>query len=381
MLKTIVSMGKQNMLERNIPLAKPVFTREMENAAVNALWNEFFVSGESVHKFEEEFARYVGVDYAVSMNSGTDAMQLALVALGFKTGEKAVTTAASFVATANVVLHVGGTPVFADIDLETYTINPEKVEQAVGKSVKAVIPVHLYGYPANMDEINGVASKHGLYVVEDACQAHGGLYRGRKVGSLGDVACFSFYPSKNMTVGGDGGMLVTNDKKTAAMAAKLRDCGRKSKYVHDTIGYTARLNTVNAAIGRVQLKYLEEWNDKRRRNAAAYDALLSDLDELILPPKGDSQTRPVYYVYTIRTKRRDALAEWLESQGIHCGINYPLPIHLQPIYKKMFGYRKGMLPASEKLCKTCLSIPMFSELSSEEIVFVAEKIHDFYKGS
>lgn len=374
----MTSLSEQVVRMRNIPLAKPVFTKEMEKAAVDALSHEFFVSGESVRKFEEEFAHYCGVDYAVSVNSGTDALQIALLALEVMNGQKVVTTPASFIATANVILHVGCKPLFADIDLETYTLSPEQVERTVGKGVQAVIPVHLYGYPADMDSINEVAAKHKLYSVEDACQAHGGMYKGRKVGGLGDVACFSFYPSKNMTVGGDGGMLVTNNKKVAMKAAKLRDCGRKSRYIHDMVGYTARLNTVNAAIGRVQLKYLDEWNEKRRRNAEMYDALLSDVEEVIVPPKGGDGTRPVYHLYVIRTRRRDALAKWLGLNGIHCGINYTLPIHLQPIYKKMFGYTRGMFQASEELCKTCLSIPMYPELSGEEVTFVSERIHEFY---
>ena len=173
-------------------------------------------------------------------------------------------------------------------------------------------------------------------------------------------------------------MLVTNDEKVANKAAKLRDCGRKSKYVHDLVGYTARLNTVNAAIGRVQLKHLDEWNEKRRVNAQIYDRLLSDLDELILPPKGDNETRPVYHLYVIRTKRRGSLKEWLESNGIQCGIHYTLPIHLQPVYKEMFGFEEGMYPRSEELCRTCLSIPMYPDLAVSEIDFVSEKIHEFF---
>jgi perosamine synthetase len=362
----------------NIPLAKPLFTKEMEKVAVDALRTEHFVSGESVRRFEEEFAKYCGVDYATSMNSGTDALQIALEAVGIGKGHKVVTTPASFIATSNVIIHVGAKPVFADIDLETYTIAPAKVRQVVS-GTKGVIPVHLYGYPADMDSVNEIAQKHGVHVIEDACQAHGAMYKGRKAGSLGDVACFSFYPSKNMTVGGDGGMLVTNDKKVAIKAAKLRDCGRKSKYVHDMIGYTARLNTVNAAIGRVQLRHLDDWNRLRRRNAEIYDRVLSDLNELILPPKGDSEIQPIYHLYVARTKRRDELAGWLESNGIHCGINYTLPIHLQPIYKRMFGFKKGMYPSSEELCQTCLSIPMYPDLSANEIRFISDKIHDFFE--
>ena len=373
----IVLKSVQSIREMKIPLAKPVFDKEMEKAAVDALWNERFVLGESVYRFEEEFARYCSVDYAVSTNSGTDALQIALTALEISRGQQVVTTPASFIASSNVILHVGAAPVFADINLETYTISPEQIKQAIGKKTKAVVPVDLYGYPADIDPINEIAEKHGLYVVEDACQAHGAFYKARRVGSLGDVACFSFYPSKNMTVAGDGGMLVTNDERAAYKAAKLRDCGRKSKYVHDMIGYTARLNTVNAAIGRVQLKHLDEWNEKLRGNAQIYDRLLSDIGELILPPKGDGETQPVYHLYVIRTGKRDDLKAWLESKGIQCGIHYPLPIHLQPVYQEMFGFEEGMYPRSEELCRTCLSIPLYPDLTLSEISFVSEKIHEF----
>jgi perosamine synthetase len=361
-----------------IPLVKPVFDEEMEKAAFSAFWNERFVLGESVYKFEEEFAKYCSVDYGVSTNSGTDALQIALTAVGVTPGHMVITSPASFIASSNVILHVGATPIFADIDLETYTVDPPKIRQVIGRKTKAVIPVHLYGYPADMDSINEMADKHRLCVVEDACQAHGAFYMGRKVGSLGEVACFSFYPSKNMTVAGDGGMLVTNDETVANKAAKLRDCGRKSKYVHDLVGYTARLNTVNAAVGRVQLKHLDEWNEKRRVNARIYDRLLSDIDDLILPPKGDGETRPVYHLYVTRTRYRDSLKVWLESNGIECGIHYTLPIHLQPIYKKMYGFKEGMYPRSEELCKTCLSIPMYPGLTVREINFVSQKIHEFF---
>jgi perosamine synthetase len=361
-----------------IPLAKPMFDTEMEEAAVNTLRNDRFVSGESVQKFEEEFAKYCGVDYAVSTNSGTDALQIALIAAGPVTGGRVVTSPASFVASSNAIIHAGGVPVFSDISLETYTLDPVLFSAAVDSKTKAVIPVHLFGYPANMDSINAVAEKRGLIVVEDACQAHGALLNGRKAGSLGDVGCFSFYPSKNMTVGGDGGMITTNNKKGAVRAAKLRDCGRKSHYVHDMFGYTARLNTVNASIGRIQLKHLDEWNEKRRRNAEIYNRLLSDIDELTLPPKGNGKTRPVYHLYVVRTKNRDGLKVLLESNGIQCGINYALPIHLQPIYKKVFGFKEGMHARSEELCKTCLSIPMYPDLARNQINFVSEKIHEFF---
>jgi len=360
----------------NIPLAKPEFNRQMELAAVDVLRTERFVSGESVSRFEEEFAKYCSVDHAVSTSSGTSALSIALLASNIYCGE-VITTPASFIATSNAVLHVGAVPKFADIDLATYTMDPEKIALRVNDKTRAVLPVHLYGHPADMDAINDSSRKKNLVIIEDACQAHGAFYKNRRVGSLGDIACFSFYPSKNMTVAGDGGMLVTNDGKVAARAAKLRDCGRKSKYVHDMIGYTSRLNTVNAAVGRVQLSYLDKWNEKRRRNAEIYHRLLSDISGLILPPEGDWETRPVYHLYTIRTKNRDRLKTWLESNGIQCGVNYTLPIHLQPIYKKMFGFKKGAYPRSEELCETCLSIPMYPELTAKEISFVSDKVHEF----
>jgi perosamine synthetase len=360
-----------------IPLAKPVLNKEMERAAVNALVNERFVLGESVYRFEEEFAEYCCVDYAVSMSSGTAALAIALLASGTRQGQQVITSPASFIATSNAALHVQAVPVFADIDLQTYTVDPERVKKAVNSKTRAIVPVHLYGYPADMDPLREVADRHRLILIEDACQAHGAHYWGRKAGSLGDVGCFSFYSSKNMTVAGDGGMLVTNDRRTAEKAAKLRDCGRKAQYVHDMVGYTARLNTVNAAIGRVQLKYLDGWNEKRRRNAEAYNRLLSDL-ELTLPPNGSPWIKPVYHLYVVRTRARERLRVWLESNGIQCGVHYCLPIHLQPVYRRMYGFKKGSFSNTEELCRTCLSLPMFPELTSSEIGFVSEKIHDFF---
>jgi perosamine synthetase len=364
---------------KHIPLAKPIFDKEMEKAAVEALSNERFVLGESVFRFEEEFAKYCGVDYAVSVSSGTEALHIALLAAGIDSGQRVITSPASFVASANAIIHSNGIPVFSDIDLETYTLDPELLSKLPTKS-KAVIPVHLYGYPADMDLITSVASKKGLFVIEDACQAHGASYKGKKAGSLADCGCFSFYSSKNMTVGGDGGMITTDDKKVAQRVAKLRDCGRKSQYVHDAIGYTSRLNTVNAAIGRVQLRHLDEWNQMRRLRAKEYDRLLSGIDGLILPPmSADADTQPVYHLYVVRTKKRDALKAWLESKGIACGVHYVLPIHLQPVYMKMFGYKKGMYPKSEELCRTCLSLPMYPDLSSAELSFISNTVHDFFE--
>lgn len=364
--------------EMKIPFALPVFDNEMKRAALDALSSETFVSGESVFRFEEEFAKYCGVHHAVSTNSGTSALQLSLIALGIKHRNHVITTPASFIATANAALHVNAVPVFADIDMRTYNINPQLLKNEMTKKVKVIVPVHLYGYPADMNSISEISEKRRVDVVEDACQAHGAEYFGRKAGSIGDVGCFSFYSTKNMTVCGDGGMIVTDDKKTANIISKLRDCGRVSHYEHDMIGFTSRLNTVNAAIGRVQLKRLEEWNERRRTIANLYDRGLSDLGDIILPPNGESKVKPVYHLYVIRTRSRDALKAWLEHNGVQCGVHYPIPIHLQPIYRELFGYKEGDFPNAELLSKTALSLPMFPMLQEHEIQFVCDKIREFF---
>jgi len=361
-----------------IPLSKPVFDEEMRNAALDALQNERFVMGESVFKFEEEFARYCGTRYAVSMASGTVALQLSLIALGVAQGDHVITTPFSFVATANAALHVGAVPVFADVDVMTCNIDVELAKEKLTSKTGAVVPVHLYGFPADMKSILDAFRDRGCAVVEDACQAHGAEYYGRKVGTLGDAGCFSFYPSKNMTVCGDGGMVVTDDEEVARKVAKLRDCGRASHYEHDLIGFTARLNTVNAAIGRVQLKRLDEWNEKRRACAKLYDRLLSNVADVTLPPNGSSEVKPVYHLYVIRTSQRDKLKVWLEQKGIQCGVHYPIPIHLQPVYRKLFEYNGEEFPRSELLSKTVLSLPMYPELRKEEIQYICENIHSFF---
>ena len=362
-----------------IPLACPVFDEEMEAAALNALRHERFVMGEDVFKFEEEFSRYLGTKYAVSTSSGTNALHIALLALGVSRGDEVITSAYSFVASANAVLHAGATPVFADIDAKDFNVDPKEMKSCVTKCTWALLPVHLYGYPCKMKEIMDLAEDHGLKVVEDACQAHGAEYAGRKAGAIGDVGCFSFYPSKNMTVCGDGGMIVTNDEDLAKLAAKLRDCGRKSQYEHDVVGYTSRLNTVNAAIGRAQLRRLDEWNKKRVQVAALYDKLFADLDEVVTPPVGGSWVEPVYHLYVVKAKKRDELREYLQKTGVQTGVHYPLPIPLQPVYKQLYGFKAGEYPVSEAASETCLSLPMYPSLDKEDVEYVCNRVREFYE--
>jgi dTDP-4-amino-4,6-dideoxygalactose transaminase len=276
------------------------------------------------------------------------------------------------------VLHARAIPRFADIDPKTFDVNPRKMAQTITKLTKAVLPVHLYGYPCNMNEITELAKDRGLKIVEDVAQAHGAVYRGQKAGAIGDVGCFSFYPSKNMTVCGDGGMIVTDDETAAKLAAKLRDCGRKTRYEHDVVGYTSRLNTVNAAIGRVQLKRLDDWNSRRIKNASIYDKLLSALDDVELPLSEDAYVKPVYHLYVVKAKRRDELNAWLQKNGVQCGVHYPLAIPMQPIYRQLFSFRGGEYPVSERVSKECLSLPMHPFLSEEDIAYVCEKVREFY---
>jgi perosamine synthetase len=365
---------------KKVPFAKPVVDKEMLDAVTNALQNERLVGGESVHKFEEAFARYCGVKHAVSVSSGTNALQLAFVALGVKDKE-VLTTPFSFIATANAVIEAGGRPKFSDASDQDYNMNPADIPKKLTKKTAALLPVHLFGRPCRMDEIMEIASERGLKVVEDACQGHGSIYKGKKAGSIGDIGCFSFYPTKNMTVGGDGGMITTNDTDTALTIAKYRDCGRVSRYVHDVVGYTSRLNSANAAFGLVQLKHLDEWNEQRRAVANIYTRHLDGIEEIRIPPSGDKDITPVFHLYAVRCSRRDDLAEHLNKSGIEAGVHYPVPIHLQPIYKQLYGFKGGEFPVSEALANEMISLPMFPDMTHDEVKRVTDEVRAFYSRS
>lgn len=361
-----------------IPLCMPVFNKEMEEAAVQALNNEKFVGGESVDRFEEEFARYIGTKRAVSMSSGTNALHLALLVLGAK-GRDVLTTPMSFIATANSVLHAEGRPVFVDID-ETYNLDVDSLPERPGENTVGLLPVHLYGYPARLGEMLDYAQDNGLFLIEDTAQGHGASLNGKRLGSFGDIGCFSFYSTKNMTVGGDGGMITTDDEDLAEAIAKYRNCGRVSQNEHDVVGFTSRLNSVNAAIGRVQLRLLDQWNERRRGVARRYDEGLSSISQIRLPPSGGEGVVPSYYMYVLRVPDREELGAHLKENGIGTGVHFPLAIHTQPIYKELFGYHGGEFPNSEEHARECISIPMHSELNDEDVEAVIQSISEFYDG-
>jgi perosamine synthetase len=364
---------------KKIPLAFPIIDDEMIEAAEHALRNERLVMGESVFKFEEEFARYTGTKEAVSTNSGTMALHLILLALRLRK-KKVLTTPHSFIATSNAALHAGLKPAFADIDLGRYVIDPAEIKKKMDEDVGAILPVHIYGYPADMDEIIGIGEEYNVPVIEDACQAHGAVYGGKKCGSIGVAGAFSFYSIKNMTVGGDGGMVTTDDEELAELMRMIRDTGRRTKYEHAVIGYTARLNTVNAAIGRVQLRKLDSWNERRRELARIYRKMLSDVEEIVLPPEDDDKRRQVYHLFVIRTKDpvdRDRLISYLREKKIETGIHYPIPIHLQPCYRE-YGFHDGMYPNAELVSKSVISLPMCPLLEEDDVKRVCEEIKAFY---
>ena len=361
-----------------IPPANPVFTKEMEEAAINSLRNERYILGESVNKFEEEFAEYVGTKYAASVSSGTNALHLALIAAGLNIGGEIITVASSYIATSNSILHANGIPVFCDINDE-YLIDVNQILGKISKRTRGIMPVHLYGHPADMDEINNIAEKNDMFVIEDCAQSHGAFYKGKMTGNYSVMGCFSFYSTKNMTVCGDGGMVTTNDEKIAEKIKLLRNHGQHPKDVHSILGYTARLNTVNAAIGRVQLKSLPKWVEERRDIAKKYKELLKDVKEIVLPPGDTKIKKPAYHLFEIKTKQRDKLLKYLRDNKIICLIHYPTPIPYQPLYKNMFGYKEGSFPKSEILSAQAMDLPIFPGLKDEQIKYISEKIHSFFK--
>ena len=359
----------------NIPLVKVYVDDEIKKAVLEVLDSGWYILHEKTREFEKKFAEFCNEKNAVCVSSGTAGIFLSLLALDIKRGDEVIVPSFSFVSTATPVLEIGAKPVFVDVDAKTYTVDPEKIREAVTKRTKVIMPVHLYGHPANMDPIMEIAEDNDLYVVEDACQAHGAEYKGRRVGGIGHVACFSFYPSKNMTVCGDGGAVVTNNEEIAETVRKLRDHGRRDKYVFELKGYNLRFNEIQAAIGIKQLEKLPEWNESRRNIARMYNQAL---DGLVTTPVEEPWAKHVYHVYVIRTKKREQLKEFLSHQGISTIVHYPVPIHMQPAITSILGAQPA-LNNTEKFAKEVLSIPMCPTLTKREVEYVSEKIAEFFK--
>ncbi len=344
---------------------------EIRTALDDVLANTAFVLGPAVQRFEKAFAAYCGVEHCVALNSGTSALHVALLCLGIGPGDEVIVPAMTFVATAWPVLYVGARPVFVDVEPHRYTLDHGQLARAITEKTKAIIAVHLYGQCADMDPILAIAAEHRVPVIEDAAQAHGAIYKGRKAGSLGRLACFSFYPGKNLGAYGEGGALVTDDAGLADLARQFRDHGQKTRYVHERLGFNFRMDGFQGAVLGVKLNYLDRWNAGRRRVAAEYDCKLAGAAVVTPPPCADGEH--VYHIYALRSRRRDELKANLQECGIGTNMHYPGAIHLQKPFEP-FGYRAGSLPVSEEIAATELSLPMYAELTPEQVDRVAAAV-------
>jgi dTDP-4-amino-4,6-dideoxygalactose transaminase len=337
---------------------------EVDEAIATVLGNTGFILGSEVARFEEAFAAYCEAEHAIGVDSGTSALELALRAFEIGPGDEVITVANTFIATALAISYVGARPVLVDTDPNTFTIDVGAIEGAITSRTRAILPVHLYGQPADMDPIMEIARRHGLVVIEDACQAHGARYKGRRVGSLGDAAAFSFYPAKNLGAYGDGGMVVTRDAAAADAVRMMRNYGQREKYVHLLKGFNRRLDTLQAAVLNVKLGHLDAWNAARRDHARAYDERLRDLP--LVSPQVPAYAEPVFHLYVVRVNNRDAVLKRLAERGVSTGIHYPVAIHEQPAYRDL-GYTSGAFPITEAYAGQILSLPMYAELTDEQI--------------
>lgn len=340
---------------------------EIITAVSDVLESTQFVLGREVNTFEEEFANYCNAKHGIAVNTGTSALHLALLAAGIGPGDEVITVPFTFIATVAAIYYTGATPVFVDIDPASYTIDVTQIEGAITERTKAILPVHLYGQPADMDPLLDIAKQHGLVVIEDAAQAHRAEYKGKRVGSLGDFGCFSFYPGKNLGAYGEGGMVVTNNPDYAHTVGMLRDWGQETKYHHVLKGYNYRMDGVQGAILRVKLRYLDAWTEARRTHADLYNELLANSSVKL--PVEMPYSHHVYHVYAVRLPQRDQLQKKLNDQGIQTGIHYPIPVHLQAAYADL-GYSSGDFPHSEAASNEVLSLPMYAELSKEQVEHV-----------
>jgi dTDP-4-amino-4,6-dideoxygalactose transaminase len=346
----------------------PMITEAMANAA--------FIGGAQVTGFETEFAEFCNSSYCVGVNSGTDALRFALMATGVGPGDEVITVSNTFIATTEAISQVGAKPVFVDIYPDTCNMDVSKIEDKISGSTKAIIPVHLYGQPADMDLILEIAKSSNIAVIEDACQAHGANYKNSKAGSMGAVGCFSFYPGKNLGAFGEGGAIVTQDEDIAQKIRMIRDHGQQKKYFHDLEGYNGRLDAIQAGVLRIKLKRLGGWNKSRRENAAYYNELLSEVPSITLLTEAEFADS-VYHLYVILVDNRDELQKYLDTKSIATGLHYPLPLHLQKAYEHL-GHNKGDFPITENIADHLLSLPMFPELTRKQIEYVVDSIKGFF---
>jgi dTDP-4-amino-4,6-dideoxygalactose transaminase len=345
---------------------------EITSIIQRTLENGWFILGQQLNEFEREFSNYIGAKHGIGVNSGSDALFLALKALGIDENSEVITVSHTFVSTADSIVRCGAKPVFVDIEPETYCINPALIEDKITEKTKAILPVHLYGHPANMGYILEIAKEHGLSVVEDACQAHGAEYNGKKVGSIGDVGCFSFYPAKNIGAYGDGGFVTTNDSSLAERIKSLRNYGQSKKYHHDCVGVNSRLDELQAAVLRIKLSRLDMWNEKRRRIAKLYAEVLDQTD--IILPVERAYAKHVYHLFVTRLAKRDKCQRFLQKRGIQTQIHYRIPVHKQNAYKE-FETAKD-LSVTEVICNEILSLPLYPSLTDEEVAYVAGALKD-----
>ena len=350
---------------------------EIDPAIQNVIDNTAFVLGKPVSDFEQEFAKAHNVNHCIGVSSGTDGNHLVLWTLGIGAGDEVIVPANTFIATAEGVTLCGAKPVFVDCCSDSYNIDPDKVEELINSKTKAIVAVHLYGQPVDMDALREIAKKHKIFLVEDAAQAHLSEYKGKKVGGLSDAASFSFYPGKNLGAYGEAGAVTTNDDELAKKFKMYREHGQSEKYHHETFGHNYRMEGIQGAVLGVKLKHLNEWTEKRRAVAKKYKDLLKGVGDIVLPTEMP-YSKHVYHLFVIKTKWRDELQNYLNENEISNGLHYPIPLHLQNSYKHL-GYKKGDFPNTEDLAFNCLSLPMFPELSEEQIDYVVKNIKDFYK--
>jgi dTDP-4-amino-4,6-dideoxygalactose transaminase len=351
---------------------------EIDDAIAGVVQSTQFILGPQVAQFEDDFASYCQAKFALGVNSGTSALHLAMLAAGIGPGDEVVTVSYTFVATAAAVCYAGARPVFVDINPATCNIDVSEIERAITPKTKAIMPVHLYGNCADMDPILDLAGHYNLTVIEDAAQAHGAEYKGRRAGSMGELACFSFYPGKNLGAYGEAGAVVTNNVQHVEGLKQLRDQGQSEKYFHTIVGYNYRMEALQGAVLGIKLKHLDDWNAARRKHAAAYRRELADTGLRMLDPHSDYNS--VHHIFPLFTPQRDELREHLLGAGISTGLHYPIPVHLQPGYRHL-GYKEGDLPETERACKEVLSLPMYPELEEETVFRIADSVRQFCRQS